>query len=351
VGWVGFFIINPGSIAALSLGLAKYSLLFFPGEGWHHLWGEKFLAIFTVLVLSIVNYLGVKRASRLQNIFSGFNLIIILLIVTVGFIWGSGNLDHFRFSANNLCCGDLLGTAMIAVIFTYSGWFVSAYVASEMKNPERNLPLSLIYSSLIVITVYVLMNIFYIYALPIPEMKGVIEIAGYAYNSLFGPRAARMVSLAIIFAILGSLNSVILTAPRVYYAMARDGIFFKKAGIVHPRYRTPYFSLIFQSGVAALLILWGNFYQLLAYVVFVMLLTSIATATGVVILRIRFPHLNRPYKVWGYPYTTLIFLFTYVWIAFKVFCGKPYESLLGIIITLSGIPFYFYWRRIKEKKI
>jgi len=350
LGWVGFFIINPGSIAALSLGLAKYLLpLSFGGE--YQLWEEKSLAIFSLLLISLINYLGVKYASRLQNLCSGFNLIIIFLILFSGFIWGSGNLDHFSFSSKGLSVGDLFGPAMIPVVFTYSGWFVSAYVASEIKNPEKNLPLSLILSSLIVTIVYVLMNIFYIYALPIPEMKGIIEIASFACRSLFSPGATMIVSLAIIFAILGSLNSVVLTAPRIYYAMAKDGNFFRKAGIVHSRYKTPYVSIIFQTIISSFLVLWGNFYQLLTYVVFIMLIASIATALGVFVLRFRCPELKRPYKVWGYPYTTSIFLAVYLWIALKVLVEKPYESILGIAVTLSGIPFYVYWRKKKGVNI
>ena len=344
LGWVGFFIINPGSIAALSLGLAKYLLPLFLG-GECQLWEEKSLAISSLLLISLINYLGVKRASRLQNLCSGLNLIIIFLILFSGFTWGSGNLDHFSFSSKDLSVGDLFGPAMIAVIFAYSGWFVSAYVASEIKNPEKNLPLSLILSSLIVTILYVLMNVFYIYALPIPEMKGIIEIASFACRSLFGPRATVVVSLAIVLAILGSLNSVVLTAPRIYYAMAKDGIFFKKAGIVHSRYKTPYVSIAFQAIISSCMVLWGNFYQLLTYVVFIMLITSIATALGVFVLRLRCPELKRPYRVWGYPYPTFIFLAVYLWIALKVLVEKPYESISGIAITLSGIPFYVYWRR------
>ena len=350
LGWVGFFIINPGSIAALSLGLAKYLLpLSFGGE--YQLWEEKSLAIFSLLLISLINYLGVKYASRLQNLCSGFNLVIIFLILLSGFIWGSGNLDHFSFSSKGLSLGDFFGPAMIAVVFTYSGWFVSAYVASEIKNPEKNLPLSLILSSLIVTIVYLLMNIFYIYALPIPEMEGIIEIASSACGSLFGPGATAIVSLAIILAILGSLNSVILTAPRIYYAMAKDGIFFRKAGTVHSRYQTPYVSIILQAVISSFLVVWGNFYQLLTYVVFIMLITSIATGLGVFVLRFRCPKLKRPYKVGGYPYTTLIFVAFYLWIALKVLVEKPYESILGVAITLSGIPFYVYWRKKKGVNI
>ncbi len=234
---------------------------------------------------------------------------------------------------------------MVSVFFTYSGWFVSAYVASEMKNPQKSLPFSLIVSSLIVTIVYIIMNVFYIYALPVPKMAGVVDIARRASESLLGNQASVLFSVMIIFAILGSLNSVTLTAPRIYYAMANDGLFPKRLGRVHPRFNTPYYSIALQAVIACLMVFAGNFYQLLSYTVFFMLLTCIATAIGVFVLRVRKPDLARPYKVWGYPFTTLVFVAAYTWIAVRVFLYNPQNALIGILIVLMGIPFFIYWRK------
>ena len=351
VGWVGFFIINPGSMAALALGLTEYLVPLIAGDmtGFSPVI-PKMIAIFAILLFTCINYLSLQWASKAQNLLSGFNLMTIVIIVGIGFSLGSGDWANFSYHSDTASAGDLFGPAMVSVFFTYSGWFVSAYVASEMKNPQKSLPLSLIVSSLIVTVVYIIMNIFYIYALPIPEMDGVVDIARRASESLLGNQASVLFSVMIIFAILGSLNSVTLTAPRIYYAMAGDGLFPKRLGEVHPRFRTPHFSIGIQAVIACLLVLTGNFYQLLSYTVFFMILTCIATALGVFVLRVRKPHLARPYKVWGYPFTTLVFVAAYTWIGIRVFFYNPQNALIGILIVLIGIPFFIYWRKNSTKK-
>lgn len=348
LGWVGFFVINPGSIAALSLGLIKY---LFPLLGTASSAArEKLAAIAFIILISGINYRGTRWGSGFQNLFSILNLLIILSIVTLGLSLGTGDVAHFAPAPGQVPLGRLFGPAMIAVIFTYSGWFVSAYVAGEMKHPGRDLPRSLVYSSIIVTVLYLAMNVLYLYALPVEEMQGVVEIARTACHSLLGAPAAGWVSAMIILAILGSLNSVILTSPRIYYAMARDGVFFSKAGNTHPRYHTPHLSIILQAVIASILVIWGSFYQLLTYVVVIMLVSSIATASGLFVLRIRRPQLDRPYRVWGYPISPLIFLAAYCWIAMSIVIEKPCESALGILVTASGIPFYLYWRKQKGGK-
>jgi basic amino acid/polyamine antiporter, APA family len=351
VGWIGFFIINPGSMAALALGLIEYLVPLLLGDITEiSPTIPKIIAILVILIFTSVNYLSVRWASRAQNLLSGFNLLTIVIIVSAGFILGTGNWENFSYRSETSSFGDLFGPAMVSVFFTYSGWFVSAYVASEMKNPQRSLPFSLIISAIIITFIYIIMNIFYIYALPIPQMDGVVDIARRASESLLGNQASVLFSIMIIFAILGSLNSVTLTAPRIYYAMANDGLFPKKLGEVHPRFRTPHYSIGIQAGIACLMVLVGNFYQLLSYTVFFMLLTCIATAIGVFVLRIRKPHLARPYKVWGYPFTTSIFVMAYTWIAVRVFLYNPQNALIGILIVLIGIPFFIYWKKRSNKE-
>jgi basic amino acid/polyamine antiporter, APA family len=351
VGWVGFFIINPGSMAALALGLIEYLVPLMAGDRTELSPAiGKIIAILVILIFTCINYISVRWASRAQNLLSGFNLLTIAIIVSAGFILGSGNWENFSYRSETSSIGDLFGPAMVSVFFTYSGWFVSAYVASEMKNPQTSLPFSLIISALIITFIYIIMNIFYIYALPIPEMDGVVDIARKASESLLGNQASVLFSVMIIFAILGSLNSVTLTAPRIYYAMANDGLFPGKLGKVHPRFRTPHYSIGIQAVIACLMVLVGNFYQLLSYTVFFMLLTCIATAIGVFVLRIRKPHLARPYKVWGYPFTTSVFVMAYTWIAVRVFLYNPQNALIGILIVLIGIPFFIYWKKQSNKE-
>ncbi len=351
VGWVGFFIINPGSIAALSLGFTEYLLpLALKDPASLPPIAPKLVAVSVILAFTLLNYLSVRWASRAQNLVSGLNLLVIVVIVAAGLIWGNGSWEHFALRSEAGSVTDIFGPAMVSVFFTYSGWFVSAYVASEMKNPQKALPLSLIGGSAVVTLLYLGMNVFYIYAIPIPEMKGVVDIARRASQALLGDGISAPVSIMIILAILGSLNSVILTSPRIYFAMANDGLFPKALGTAHPRFRTPHYSIFLQAGLSCLMVIVGSFYQLLSYSVFFMLLSSIATAVGVFVIRVRMPLLDRPYKVWGYPFTTFFFVAAYAWIAVRIFLYNPLNAIIGIFITLSGIPFFAYWRRRGAKR-
>jgi APA family basic amino acid/polyamine antiporter len=348
VGWIGFLIINPASIAALALGLAEYLLpVVVRDPAALPPLASKLVAVAAILVLTLLNYISVRWASRAQNLVSGLNLLIIFCIVAAGLLWGTGDWAHFECRSEGSSIFGILGPPMVSVFFTYSGWFVSAYVASEMKDPQKTLPFSLIVSSMIVTLVYVVINVFYIYALPIPEMKGVVDIGRRASEALLGSGVSVFVSVMIMFAVLGSLNSVILTAPRIYFAMARDGIFPGIFGTVHPEHQTPQWSIAAQAVISCALVLIGAFYQLLSYSVFFMLLTSVATAAAVFVMRRRNPELERPYKVWGYPSTTLIFVVSYIWIAIRIFLYNPLNAVMGICITLTGVPFYLYWRRGK----
>lgn len=350
VGWVGFFIINPGSIAALGLGLSEYLLPLVVRDPAAIGTGMKNgVALGAILLFSLVNYGSLRWASRAQNLVSGLNLLTMVLILIIGFIWGSGRWQHLYYSAPQAAFGGLFGPAMVSVFFTYSGWFVAAYVASEMKQPQRTLPLALLTASLIVTVLYLLMNLFYLYALPVPAMAGMVDIARQAAGAVLGARASILFSIMIIFGILGSLNSVILTAPRIYFAMARDRLFPQFVGRVHHRFRTPHQAVAVQAAVSVIMVLAGTFYQLLAYTVFFMLLTSVATVAGLFVLRVQRPNLERPFKMWGYPVTPLLFIAAYAWVGVRLFLYNPANALIGILIVLSGIPFYFFWKHKAQR--
>lgn len=344
LGWISLLVINPGSIAALSIGAARYLSFYFPI--FKEITQEKLMAIFIVLLLSTINYLGVKAGSKTQNFLTIVKLLTIVVFVALGFTIGKGNWHHFTISpTRDFKVINLFGTAMIAVIFTYSGWFASAYIGSEIKNPKTNLPLSFIIGTLVAMILYCALNSIYIYALPVKEMSGMVNIGEKAAYALFGPAPATLISLLICLAILGTLNSTILTAPRIYYAMAKDGLFVGMMARVHPKYRTPHVSIGFQAALSCVLIILGTFNQLLTYVVFAMLLSSIASGIALFTLRLRRPDLRPDYRTWGYPYTPVIFILAYIWIAIQILFGKPFESLIGIGIVLTGLPFYIYWKR------
>jgi APA family basic amino acid/polyamine antiporter len=342
LGWVSFWVITPGSIAALSIALVSYVKGFIL---FSHPLSEKCLAITVIFTLSLINYRGVRLSGTVQDIFTLGNLLILLAISLGGLVFGSGNWQHFTFdSSTSLPLPTLFGPAMIAVIFTYSGWFVSAYVGGEIKKPERTLPLSLFLGTMIVAILYTIINLTYLYALPLPKLTGVVNVAQLTVKTLFNPALAQIFSLSIILAITASINATILAGARIYYAMAEDKLFWSSFGSLHPEYSTPHLSILSQMVLASLFVLLGTFDQLLSYVVFVMLLSSIAAGLAHLILRLRNPELPRPYHTWGYPVVPLLFICAYTWIAIHVACSKPMTSIAGLAISISGLPFFIWFK-------
>lgn len=342
LGWVSFWVITPGSIAALSIALISYvkgSFLL------SHPLSEKFLAVAIISFLSFINYRGVRLSGTVQDIFTLGNLLIVLALALGGLASGNGNWQHFAVTSSaSLPFSKLFGPAMIAVIFTYSGWFVSAYVGGEIKKPERALPLSLLLGTMIVTLLYTMINLTYLYALPLSRLKEVVNVAQLTAKTLFHPVLAQFLSLSIILAITASINATILSGARIYYAMAEDKLFWSPFKRLHPEYNTPHLSILSQMILACLFVFLGSFDQLLSYVVFIMLLSSIATGLAHLILRFRKPQLPRPYQTWGYPMVPLVFVCVYIWIAIQVAYSKPLTSVAGIFITISGLPFFIWFR-------
>jgi APA family basic amino acid/polyamine antiporter len=271
-------------------------------------------------------------------------IFILALMIIGGFLFGNGNWLNFTGPAGETSGTKLLSTPMIAVIFTYSGWFASAYIGSEIRNPKRNLPLSLLIGTFIVTIIYTLMNVLYLYALPITALKGSVNVAQAVIARLFSPSYAGLISIPIVLAIAASINANIMTGARVCYAMADDSAFWSSFRRLHPLYNTPHIAILSQSGIAVLLVLIGTFSDLLGYVVFVMILTSVATGLSLFVLRLRTPALSRPYRTWGYPLVPLLFIGAYAAIAVQIAFSNPSASLLGIGIALSGLPFFFWWK-------
>jgi APA family basic amino acid/polyamine antiporter len=342
VGWVSFWVIGPGSIAALAIALASYLNPLFQIEGGT---ADKVVAILIIFFFAIVNYHGIRPGGTLQDFFSLGTVVILFVMILGGFFFGKGNWHHFiPISSGQTKVADLFASPMIAVIFTYSGWFAAAYIGSEIKNPGRNLPLSLMLGTLVVATLYTAINFLYLYAAPIDKLAGTVNVAQFALQNLFNPTIARAVSLAIVLAIASSISATVLTGPRVYYAMAEDKVFWQRLKKIHPEYKTPYVAIISQAVVACLLVIMGTFDQLLSYVVFIMLLSSLASGIAIFVLRRRHPRVFRPYRTWGYPVIPLIFIGFYAWIALQIGYSKPFTSMLGVLITLTGLPFYLWWQ-------
>jgi APA family basic amino acid/polyamine antiporter len=346
LGWTSFWVIGPGSSAALAIALVSYLAAIFPENG---LFPEKPAAVALIAVFSLINIRGIRPGGTTQDIITVGTILILALMIIGGFLFGDGNWLNFTARTGMASGTKLFSTPMIAVIFTYSGWFASAYIGSEIRNPRRNLPLSLIIGTFIVTIIYTLMNVLYLYALPITELKGSVNVAQATVARLFSPAFAWLVSIPIVLAIAASINANILTGARVCYAMADDSAFWSSFRRLHPLYNTPHIAILSQSAIAALLILFGTFNELLGYVVFVMILTSVATGLSLFVLRLRKPALPRPYRTWGYPLVPLLFIGAYSAIAVQIAFSNQSASLLGIGIALSGLPFFFWWRARSEK--
>ncbi len=342
LGWTSFWVIGPGSSAALAIALVSYFGSFIHLAGPIH---EKLLAIGLIAGFSLVNIRGIRPGGTTQDVITVGTLLTLGAMILGGFLWGSGNWGNFVGGATGASWKTVFSSPMIAVIFTYSGWFASAYIGSEIRNPQRNLPLSLILGTLVVTVLYTLMNTLYLFSLPIAKLENTVNVAHASLASLFSPAVAGLVSIPIILAIAASINANILTGARVCYAMADDDAFWSCFRNLHPLYNTPYVAIIVQSVLAAILALFGTFNELLGYVVFIMILTSVATGLSLFVLRYRHPELPRPYRTWGYPFIPLLFIGAYLIIAVQIAVASPKTSLLGMGIAFSGLPFFHCWKK------
>ena len=368
-GWILFLVYMTGGIAALALAFAEYIGYFFPYLGTNHiivtldipllkgslhysLSAGQMIGVSVIILLSIVNFIGVGLGKSIQNVFTVIKIGTIAAIIILGFAIGKGTPPELAMDPAGMSFGSIIigfGVALVAVAWAFDGWNNVNFVAGEIKNPRRNLPLALILGTLGITFLYVLINYIYLYALPMQETIGVVRIAEKATGALFGSSTGTLISALVIVSVFGSLNGSILVGPRVYFAMAKDGLFFQKVAHVHPRFRTPGFSILIQAVWASLLTLLGTFEQILTFAMFIAIAFWIAATAAVFTLRKKRPDLPRPYKTWGYPVVPAIFIIASTGILLNTLIEKPVEALAGILLTALGIPAYFYWKQHLKK--
>ncbi len=344
-GWTLFLVIESGSIATLSMAFASKYLPYFVPLGPA---GIKTVALVLIAALTAVNYAGTRYGARLQNtlMFIKFAAIVGVSLVVLGA--GRGSAAHFVTPAAPPFSGALLssfGVALVATLWAYKGWEAATFTAGEIKDPQRNLPLGLFAGTLLVIGLYLLANVAYLWILPAPEIARSTRIAADAMRAAVGAAGAGLVAFVILFSITGAANGNLLTAPRVFYAMAHDGVFFRQFARVHPRFVTPHVSILATAIWAGVLSLTGTFEQLAAYVIFGQWIFFGLTVAGVIILRRTRPDLPRPYRTWGYPVTPIVFIVAALFISINSLIAQPLNALAGLGIILLGIPAYAYWRR------
>ena len=322
--------------------------------------GVKGLTIALILALTYLNSRGLKGAAALSTWITRLVIVGLLLIVVSGLLWGGGSFANFRTPSISYVPRDwtdfslikAMFAALLAAFWAYEGWNTLGFIGGEIKNPNRNLPLALFSGMMIIIGAYIIVNFTYLYVLPIDQLVGVHQakndIAAVAVVRHFaGGVGATLISIIILITTLGCTNSTILMPPRVYYAMAKDGLFFPRAAEIHPTYHTPNPALWMQGLWACLLVLSGSFDQLTDMLIFAAFFFYGATAFGVFIMRRREPDAERPYKVWGYPIVPGLFVLFCIALIVITCMNHPREAALGIVLMLSGVPFYFYWNRKK----
>jgi basic amino acid/polyamine antiporter, APA family len=356
-GWMIFSVAQTGTIAALAVGFAEYLGAFTPLDphrallmvgSWAFTRGH-LVALLAITVMTWTNIAGVRRGADAQNLATWLKFAAIAVFVGLGFVFGHGSWSHWHTAAAaSPAAGSMasaVGVALVAVFWAYDGWVYITWVAGEIKDAQRTLPRALMLGLGSVAAVYIGMNLAYLYALPMNRIAGETVIAQAAGETLFSPRIGRWLSCAVAISCFGAMSSAILCSARVYFAMARDGIFFRTMGRIHPRYRTPAYALFFQAIWSAVLALSGRYDELYTYVIFMMVLSYLATVVGLFVLRRKRPDVPRAYRCTGYPWIPVIYLVVAGAWALNTLVERPKESFAGLLIVLIGVPGYIYWKR------
>ena len=367
-GWMLFAVANGGTIAALSVASAAYLSAIFPAISEQHvvltavgitLTRTHIAGLISIVFVTWMNVIGLRKGAVLQNVATWAKFVAMGAFVILGLAIGKGSWGNFRWhgehagvtmglSMNQLI--SALGIGLIAVFWAYDGWVYITWVAGEVKEPRRNVPRAMVLGIIVVAVVYLAMNMTYIYAMPLSEVAKHETIAAAAAEAMFSPRAANWLSVVIALACFGAMASCTLSGARVYYAMARDGVFFERMAQVHPKWRTPAFSLIGQAVWACLLTVSGRYDQLYTYVIYGMVLSYTLTVIGMFVLRWKRPEIPRPYRCTGYPWLPAIYVLLGTWWTINTIVERPKEALAGTIIVLLGVPGYLYWKRQHLRK-
>ena len=363
-GWTLLIAINTGFVAAVALAFAKTLGFFVPGVGEEHAlfsvlgWTfttAQLVAIVVIAVLTWINVTGLRTGASVQNVFTVAKLGALGVLVGMAVVTARGSAAHFHGVAS-LALGSeglkvglfaALAWAMSKALFSYDSWYTVTFAAEEVKDPERNLPRSLVLGTVGVTVAYAATVAVYLYMVPIGEMATVTEnrIGTEAAVRMIGPAGGAFIAVAILISTFGCVNGLTLAGARVVYAMARDGLFFRGAAHVHARHRTPATALLLHGLWAGALTLTGTYSDLLTLTAFSSLLFNVLTVIGLIVLRHRQPDLPRPYRVWGYPVVPLLFVVVAAFFLVYMPVADPRNTGLGLLLTAAGVPAYRYWRR------
>ncbi len=341
-GWAMFWIMHSGIIAAVAVICARYVGFFVPLTNA----GEKAVAISAIIILSAVNYIGVKQGSSLQTLLTLGKVIAIVFIILIGFILGAKVPEHFA-------AGEIAQTgiplngfflAMVAGLFAFGGWHMVTYNSEETVNPKKTIPRALMLGTLIVTISYIALNAVYMYILPLDKVALSTRIAADAADVLVGFGGGAFMAGLVVFSTLGGLTGIILCGPRVYYSMAQDGLLFRWVGKVHSKYKTPHRAIVIQAVWSSVLVATGTYRALFTRVVYTEWIFFGLMAIGLILLRRR-KDLKRGYSIWGYPVIPIVFtLSSFIIVIYQVI-SSPKESLFGLSFVLIGVPVYYLWTK------
>ncbi len=362
--WTQTWVAKSGSIATLATGFFYYLANFAPGleatlfriplpigtgGGPLEIRNGQVLAMAVILVLGAVNFMGVRVGGNLQVVVTAIKLLLIGAIVVLGLTWSGSSAANF--TSHVPAQGGFAGffAALVAALWAYDGWNNLSMISGEIRRPQRNLPLALIAGTLAVMAVYLLANLAYFAVLDAGQVASSDRVAAVMMRRIFEGGGAAAVSVAAMISIFAALNGSILSGSRVPYAAARDGLFFSRFRSVHPRHHTPGFSILALCLWSAVLVFSGRYDQLLTLVIFPSWILYAMAAAAVIVLRKRRPEMPRPYRVIGYPWVPCIFVASASCLIASTFINSRRESLMGLVIMATGIPFYLYWEKRRTR--
>ena len=358
-GWTQMWVAKAGSIATLATAFFYYLANFAPnlqtvfttlpiplGPNWGPLevsYGQ-LLAMAVIMGLAVLNYFGVRIGGGVQIAITILKVALIAMIIVIGLASPQGSVSNLSTSIPVAGGISAFFAALVAALWAYDGWNNVTMVAGEIREPQRNLPRALTFGTLAVVVIYLLTNLAYFYVLPAADVSTSDRVAATMMGRILGEPGAAAVSVAAMISIFAALNGSILSGSRVPFAMAADGLFFRKVATIHPQFHTPSVSILLLSAWSALLVLSGRYEQLYTYVIFASwILYAMATAS-VLVLRRKRPDLPRPYRTIGYPVVPILFVLVAGALILSTLADSPRESIMGLGLIFAGLPFYFYWK-------